>query len=170
MKHSALFTSLFIETRGRVYLLWLVLTTTGFIATHFHQYRTINPVWLVISIIGLVYMYKVMPMRVGQMKRIFYAWLIPITVGMIISGLVFVVSDLQRGIGYLGTIWLALMAIGYVWNGLVDRPMFWYVFAAAINVAAAWATFFYEPYIINQYLVAAVISFWSMANLWILRT
>lgn len=115
-------------------------------------------------------MYKVMPMRVGQMKRIFYAWLIPITVGMIISGLVFVVSDLQRGIGYLGTIWLALMAIGYVWNGLVDRPMFWYVFAAAINVAAAWATFFYEPYIINQYLVAAVISFWSMANLWILRT
>lgn len=163
---------LFIETRARVYLLWAVLVTAGFIATDYHQRKTINPVWFTLSLIGLGYMYRVMPLKVRQMRNIFLAWLVPITVGIAISGIVFYIKVewAYRLIAHLGAFWLLVMAIGYLWNGLVDRPMGWYIFAVVINVGAAILCLLNRDWTQAQYLVAAIVSAWSMLNLWLFRT
>ena len=73
------------ETRPRVYLLWAVITGVGYTATHYYQNPNINAVWFVLSLIGFGYMYKVMPLRVPLMRRIFLAWLVPITFGIAVS-------------------------------------------------------------------------------------
>ncbi len=66
------------DSRARVYLLWAVLLGIGFVATHFYQNKNINGVWTLLSLIGLGYMYKVMPLRVTQMKQIFRVWIVTI--------------------------------------------------------------------------------------------
>lgn len=160
------------DTRARVYLLWAVLATSGFVMTHFHQlgFRVINAVWMIVSIIGLVYMLRVMPMKVRQMRHIFIAWLLPISFGMVVSIAAFRITGLQWIVDYLGIFWLFVMAIGYAWNGLVDQPAGWYVVAALLNCAAALLCIFFEPAAEQQYLIAAIISAWSMINLWLFRT
>lgn len=158
------------DTRSRVYLLWAIIVTGGFIATHYFQRKEINPVWTLLSLVGLGYMAYVMPLKIRQMRRILLAWLVPITFGMIISGLAFRVDSLAGVIPYLGVFWLVVMAAGYTWNGLVDPPGFWYWFAAGLNIIAALLCYFFEPFTLQQYLVAAVISGWSMLYLWLLRT
>lgn len=157
-------------SRARVYLLWAVIAGGGFLWTHYWQLQRINLVWTVISLVGLGYMFKVMPLKIAYMRRIFYSWLIPITFGMAISIAAFYVSDLARLIAYLGVFWLVVMAAGYLWNGLVDRPAGWYYFAVVLNLAAA-ALCYYSPIFLEfQYLVAAIITAWSMLYLWLLRT
>ena len=162
---------LFIDTRARVYLLWTVLATVGFIATHYFQRKQINGVWAAISVIGLYYMYRVMPLKVTQMKRIFYAWLVPIVFGMAVSGLVFYMnSDISAYlISRLGGFWLIVMAAAYALNGWFDRPAGWYYFAAALNMIAGLAVLLSDVFITTQYMLAAIISFWSMIYLWLYR-
>jgi hypothetical protein len=159
-------------TRARVYLLWAILAPVGFIATHFYQARNINMVWTIISVIGLGYMYKVMPLRVGQMRRIFMSWLVPIVLGMIASGAAFYVdgADAANFIAHLGAVWLIVMGVGYLLNGLVDPPSRWYWFAAVLNIAAGVAIYAFDDLLSAQYLIAAVVSAWSMLNLWIFRS
>ncbi len=161
--------AMFINSRARVYLLWALLCGIGFVWTHYYQMRQINIVWTVISIIGLGYMFKVMPMRVSRMQSILASWTIPIIIGMAFSAYAFLFDDLRFLIQYLGTFWLVVMAVGYIWNGLVDRPLFWYAFAALINVLAALATYYIEPFLLSQYLVAAIVSVWSLLYLWLFR-
>jgi len=159
-------------TRPRVYLLWAVLVPIGFVATHFYQNHNINYLWVTIAIIGLGYMYKVMPLRVGQLRKIFLAWLVPITGGIIISGAVFYIHGSFAGnlIGHLGALWLAVMAVGYFLNGLVDAPSTWYWFAAILNAVAAVAVYAVHALVASQYLIAAVVSAMSMLLLWLLRS
>lgn len=159
-------------TRARVYLLWTILLPIGFVATNFYQNHNINFVWGVIAIIGLGFMYKVMPMGVGQMRKIFLAWLVPIVFGMIVSGLVFYIHGPFTGnlIGHLGAFWLGVMAVGYVLNGLVDPPSTWYWTAAILNAVAAVACYEVHALILSQYLVAAIVSGLSMGLLWLLRS
>ena len=163
---------LFIESRARVYLLWAVLLTVGFIATHYYQQKTINGLWFTISLIGLGYMWKVMPLRVKQMKHIFLAWLIPIAFGMAVSGLIFYLETAAAFnlIGHLGAFWLLVMSLGYFLNGLVDPPSGWYWFAAVLNFVAGILCFTQETFEFTQYLIAAVVSAWSMVNLWLFRS
>ncbi len=123
-----------------------------------------------ISLIGLGFMFRTMPLRVGQMKRIFLAWLIPITVGMIVSALAVKLSSLSELVPYLGAYWLLVIAVGYFWNGLVDPPGGWYWFASVLNLAAAILCYVSPDFTQQQYLVAAIVSAWSMANLWLFRT
>jgi len=170
MNNSIDWKFLLTDTRSRVYLLWLILVTTGFVLTQFFQRKEINAVWFVISVIGLGYMYRVMPLRVVQMRRIYLAWLVPIVIGMIVSALVFRVSDLSYLIAYLGAFWLVVLGAGYFWNGLVDAPAGWYYFAAALNLTAGVLCFSFDLFTLNQYLIAAVVSAWSMANLWLFRS
>lgn len=158
------------DSRARVYLLWAVLTVVGFTTTHFFQRREINGLWLLIAIIGLGYMYKVMPLRVKQMKHIYVAWLVPITVGLVVSSLAFRVETLASLTGYLGAYWLVVLAVGYGLNGLVDPPSEWYWFAVGLNALAALLCFYIEPFTVGQYLIAAIVSGWSMLNLWLFRT
>lgn len=172
MNKVSLGSYLFRQTRARVYFLWMLIVITGFVATHYHQRKTINPVWFSLALIGLVYMWRVMPMQVKQMRQILYAWLIPIAFGMAVSGLVFYVdSDSSANlIANLGGFWLLVMAVGYLWNGLVDPPTGWYYFAVLINVVAGLACIKLDSWRSVQYLIAAIISGWSMINLWLFRS
>jgi hypothetical protein len=164
------FSELWGNTRAQVYLLWAVLTGIGFVATHYYQNPNINGVWFILSVIGLGYMYKVMPLRITQMKQIYLSWLVPIVLGIAISGLAVRTDLFPELVGYLGVFWLVVMAVGYAWNGLVDPPALWYYVAVGLNLAAAAACYFIDPLLEYQYIVAAIISVWSMLNLWIFRS
>lgn len=163
---------LFLESRARVYLLWAFITVIGFMATHYHQRKTINPVWFTLSVIGLAYMFRVMPLKVRQMKMIFVSWLVPITLGMAVSGAVFYLDAPIAGelIAHLGAFWLIVMAAGYTWNGIVDPPGLWYYLAAAANLAAGILCFMVADWTSVQYLIAAIVSGWSMLSLWVFRS
>lgn len=158
--------------RGRVYLLWAVLLPLGFVATHFYQQHAANALWAVISIVGLGYMARVMPLKqASQMRRIYASWLVPIGVGMGVSAVVFYVqTDVAANlIAHLGAFWLGVMAVGFFCNGLVDPPRFWYFLAAAFNAVACAFCFTVQPFTEAQYLIAAAVSAWSMLSLWLFR-
>jgi hypothetical protein len=163
---------LLIDSRARVYLLWAVITSVGFVATHLFQNKLINGVWATLSVIGLGFMFRVMPLQVKQMKRIFTAWLVPITAGMVVSGLVFYQNSAAAGnlIAHLGAFWMIIMAIGYLWNGLVDPPRTWYWFATILNTVFGILCFTVDSLQPAQYLIAAIVSAWSMLYLWLFRT
>lgn len=162
---------LFSDTRARVYLLWGVLTGIGFTLTHYFQLQVINIVWSILSAIGLGYMYKVMPMRIRQMKNIFYSWLVPICVGMIVSILIFHIDSLARFSRDLGIFWLIMMALGYFFNGLADsEPRYVYWGAVVLNIGIAFCCLVFPSFRDVQYLLAAIVSVWSMTGLLLLRS
>lgn len=163
------FGALLYGTRAQVYLLWAVLVAIGYTATHYYQTRLVNGLWLALALVGLGYMYRVMPLKVRQMRLIFAAWLIPVILGMVVSGLAFYVVPLMVLIGYLGAFWLAVQAVAFLWNGIVDPPSKWYYTVAVVNAAAAAACYYVPGLAPAQYLVAAVVSTWSMLMLWIFR-
>jgi hypothetical protein len=163
--------SLLSSTRNKVYLLWAMLVPVGFVATHFYQRHAINALWTVISVVGLGYMWRVMPLRIKQMRNIFAAWLLPIGLGLIVSGAVFYVhtANAANFIGHLGAFWLGVIAAGFLLNGLADRPGTWYFINALLCLAASVACFTVNSLLPAQYLIAAVISAWAMLNLVIFR-
>lgn len=169
MQNDLDFRELFTASRARVYLLWALIVAVGFTATHYYQNPNINAVWTILSIVGFVYMYKVMPLKVSQMKHIFASWLVPIIVGMVFSVVAVRTSLLPELISYLGPFWLAVMAVGYFWNGLVDGPGLWYYVAAAVNLVAAAVIYSSLDLLSVQYLLIAIISTWSMLMLWLFR-
>lgn len=158
------------DSRAKVYLLWAFLSGAGFAATHYYQHKNINGVWTVISLIGLGYMAKVMPLKIKQMQHIYASWIVPIVIGMTVSGAVFYIDSWAGLIRYLGAFWLIVMATGYFLNGLVDPPSPVYWFAAVINLVVGLLCFMVGPFTEVQYLLAAIVSAWSMLNLWLLRT
>lgn len=158
------------ESRPRVYLLWAFITGIGYTATHYYQNPNINVVWTGLSIIGLGYMYKVMPINVKQMRHIFLAWLVPITIGIAISVVAVRTDLLPDLVTYLGAFWLFISAIGYFFNGLVDPPAAWYYIIAAVNLIFAGIVYSYAELNEIQYLVAAIVSVWSMLSLWLFRS
>jgi hypothetical protein len=159
------------DSRAQVYLLWALLLFIGFVTTHYYQNININGVWTFLSLIGLGYMYRVMPLRVAPMKRIFRVWLGVIAAGIAVSA--FVAHSSSPSIGpytqYLGGFWLCVMAIGYALNGIVDPPSNWYWIAALLNIVLGVVCFFVDDFTRAQYLIAAVVSAWSMLNLWLYR-
>ncbi len=163
---------LFLDSRARVYLLWSALVTVGFLATHFYQDKFINAFWTLLSVIGIYYMFKVMPLKVKQMQHIYYGWFITIAVGMAVSGFVFYLELPVAGylINHLGAFWLVLMAQAYAGNGFVDKPGVWYWFAAGLNLLFGVLIFSIDALIPGQYLIAAVVSAWSMLYLWLFRS
>lgn len=158
------------DTRSQVYLLWAVIVAVGFVTTHNYQRKEINIAWFALSVLGLGFMLKVMPLKIRQMKLILLSWLVPVTFGMAVSYLAFRLDSLLELTGYLGVFWLFVMAAGYIWNGIVDPPSKWYFIAAGMNIIAGVLCYFAEPFLVQQYLIAAIISTWSMLNLWLLRT
>lgn len=158
------------DTRARIYLLWAVLTLIGFTTAHYSRNDIgINSFWVVLSILGLGYMYKVMPLRIKSAQRVLQAWLVPIVIGSVVSVSAFYVAALQGLIPYLGAFWLFVMATSYIMNGFVDSPATWYWVAATLNVAAGLAIIFVPELQITQWLIAAVVSTWSLLNLWLFR-
>lgn len=162
---------LFLDTRARVYLLWAGLATIGFAATHYYQNQLINAYWALLSVVGLYYMYKVMPLRVRQMQHIFWGWFVTISLGMAVSVIIFYFDLAPAGflIGHLGGFWLVIMAVAYFINGYFDKPAAWYNFAAALNLVFGLLCLTVDVFLPGQYLIAAVISAWSMLYLWLFR-
>lgn len=158
-------------TRARIYLLWAALVPAGFVATHFYQNHNIIYAWLAIAIIGLGYMYRAMPLHVVQMRHIFMAWLVPITLGLIGTGALLYIhqSWATNSIDHLGAIWMGIIGIGYILNSMVDRPSGYYWFAAILNVGFGVACL-YDLFLPVQYLVAAFVSAWSLLFLWLFRS
>lgn len=169
MNEAVDFKSMINTSRGKVYLLWAVIVGAGFVSTHYYQNSNINIVWAVLSIIGFAYMYKVMPLGASQMKRIFMAWLIPVSIGMIWSVVAVMTDLLPELVYYLGSFWLIVMAAGYVWNGLVDRPGLWYYVVGVVNLIAAGVIYLSFDLLFVQYLLVAVVGVWSMLMLWLFR-
>jgi hypothetical protein len=163
------FQSRWSNSRAQVYLLWAGLTGVGYVATYFYQRKLINPFWFVLAVIGLGYMYHVMPLRLSLMKKIYLAWLVPITFGIVVSGLVFYVDSIAQLMAYLGAFWLAVQAVGFVWNGIVDPPSKWYYIVAAVNLVAGVLLWRVDSLFLVQFLIAAIVSVWSMLMLWIFR-
>lgn len=161
---------LFTNVRSRVYLLWAALTGLGFTATHFYQQQNINIFWFILSIVGLGYMLMVMPLRIKKLRLIFLSWLVPISIGLIYSGAVFRIPALSPYISSLGSYWLFVMAVGYFLNGLADPPTKWYWVNACINAIAGLCIVIFIDLLPYQYLMAAVISVFSMLSLWWHRT
>ncbi|HEU4914534.1 MAG TPA: hypothetical protein VFT16_03985 [Candidatus Saccharimonadales bacterium] len=159
-------------TRARIYLLWAILVFVGFVATHFYQDHNINYVWTGLSVVGLGYMARHMPMAVKQMRYILLAWLVPIVAGIVVTGSVFYIhtSAAAQLLGHLGAFWLFVMAAGYILNGLADRPSYWYWAAASMHIVAGLACLTVDELLPGQYLIAAIIGAWSMLNLWIFRS
>ncbi len=159
------------DTRSRIYLLWAGLCALGFTAAHLSTNELgINVFWVVLSLLGLGYMYKVMPLRVHQAKRIFNAWLWPISVGIVLSFVAFRVDLFADLAAYLGAVWLFVMAVGYLLNGLADPPSGWYWIAVAMNLVSGLLCIFVDGFSASQWLIAAIVSVWSMLNLWLFRT
>jgi hypothetical protein len=174
------------DSRAQVYLLWAAITGVGYTVTNFYQRNGINTFWLILAVIGFGYMYKLMPLRVDQMKKIYVSWLVPIFVGVSVSVMAaptalfskvldvlpFLESISDSLIGltvYLGAFWLVVQAFGFFFNGLVDAPSTWYYFAAGVNLSAAGLCYLNESAQQGQYLIAAIVSVWSMLMLWIYR-
>lgn len=158
------------DTRARVYLLWAVITGVGYTTTQYYQHPNINFIWFILSAIGFVYMYKVMPLRVKQMRNIFLSWAIPISLGIGVSIVTVRTDFMPELVGYLGVFWLLVSAVGYFWNGIFDDISLWYFVAAGVNVTSAAICYFYEPLLISQYFFAGVVSVWSMLMLWVFRS
>lgn len=157
------------DTRARVYLLWAYLAPAGFVATHYHQQKNINGLWFLIILIGLGYMAKVMKLSIPKLRNIFLAWAVPLTIGLAVSILAFWIDSWLSLTGYLGGFWLLVMAAGYFLNGLVDAPSTWYWLAVLLNLAAGLSIFIFKDLVPAQYLLAAIITAWSMLNLWLFR-
>jgi hypothetical protein len=163
---------LLLATRARVYLLWAIIVPLGFLSTHFYQHHLINALWTVIAVGGLWYMYRVMPIKQARMRKIYAAWLVPLAAGIAVSGAVFYVHSAAASnlIAHLGAFWLVVMAVGYFLNGLVDAPSGWYWFNTILNLAFGIACFTLAAFTGGQYLLAAIVSAWSMLNLWLFRS
>ncbi len=162
---------LFTDSRALVYLSWAILTGIGFTATHFRQEKSINILWVIISVLGLGFMVWKMPLRDRQMRKIFLVWFITIVFGMIVSGLAFYIPALQKRTQDLGIFWLVIMAYGYLANAYVDNPpRTWYYVAFVVNILAAVACLTISSFQDLQYIVAAVVSVYSMLSLWLLRS
>lgn len=161
----------FKDDRARVYLLWLVIVAYGYLLLHFQPGYAHIVSWIIISGIGLGYMLFVMELKLGQAKAIFASWFTPITIGILLTIAAFQVESLAGLTLYVAVLWALLQAIGFAFNGLFDNaPARWYWFAAGINVALALVLLAVPGLFAVQYLLLAIVSTWSMANLWLLRS
>lgn len=170
LPHSNSWKFLITDTRARVYLLWLIIVPPGFVHLYFEQPLWINYPWLATTIIGLGYMALVMRPFSGKLRLIFYAWLFPLVVGMAVSFLAASSPQFYSLLPKLALVWALVQAAGYALNGLVDAPAGWYWFATALHILAAIFIFAFPALISLHWLLLAVISTWSLANLWLFRS
>jgi len=149
----------------KVFLYWAVALLVGFSATHLYQLEQINWLWLVISIGGLWYMYRFMPRTDTILWNIYRVWAGVIALGMVLSFLPFYLPSLVWLSGYLGIMWLVLMAFGHAATGYIDGKSV-YVTTTLVQLVSAIAIAYYLPLLVIQYLVVGVVS--SLAMVWLI--
>lgn len=159
----------FVDKRARVYVLWLVLVPPGFVHLYFEQPLWINWPWLATCVAGLGFMAFAMRPFTGKLASIFYAWLVPLAVGMAISFLA-TLPPYYALLPKLAMMWALVQAAGYILNGLVDAPSGWYWFAAVAHALVAVFCLVFPALISSQWLLMAIVSAWSLLNLWLFRS
>lgn len=162
----------FTDKRAQVYLAWLVLIPIGYVMTHLHTsgVMAINAKWVGAAIVGFAVMAWVMPLKQRRMQLIFVSWLIPITLGLILSVAAFMAPALYWLAPTLGVLWVALQAIAFAANGIVDAPSGWYWFAVGLHVVLLLALLLVPTLLGYQYLLLAIVTAWSLLNLWLFRS
>jgi hypothetical protein len=158
------------DYRAQVYLLWAVIVASGYVILHSDPDESHIVGWLVASAAGFAYMLYVMPLRQAKMRAIFASWLVPITIGFILTIAAFESSVLNGLIPYLGILWAILQAVGFTFNGLVDPPSRWYWFGALSNILLAGFLIMVPALLSVQYALLAVVTTWAMINLWLFRS
>jgi hypothetical protein len=151
----------------RVYLIWAIIIAIGFIATHFHQLPDINNLWLVLSAIGLGYMFlELLKMRFAsrQLLNIGLVWLLTISFGLFVSIFAFSYEPLAEFTGYLGVFWLLLMGVGKALNAIVNRHNS-YLIIGGLEVLAGLTCYWLEPLASFQYLAAGILGSIAMLAL-----
>jgi len=155
----------------RVFLAWAVILLIGFWFTY--SQITLGPtdtniVWAVLAVCGLAYMKKQMPFSDHGLRDIFFVWFAIIVLGILFSEAIFYWPPALPYSGYLGAIWLTLMALGHCLTGILDRKKL-YILTVAIQLAAAFLIVELLPSIpalfATQYLVAGIVGAFSMVLL-----
>ncbi len=148
--------------RRRVYAVWAVIILAGFIATHYYQNPNINGIWAGLSLVGLGYMAKVMPLRLPRMRKIMAVWVVVIVIGLAVSWAVVHLAAFADYLTYLGCGWLILLGIGHLVNGVVDPPSGAYYVSGGIQIVAGLACILISQLLNIQYLVAGVVGAFGM--------
>lgn len=157
--------NLYLNPKRIVFLSWALIIFLGFLITHFYQHPNINYIWIGLSILGLGVMYKYMPFKVPVLKKTFYVWVGVILLGMFLSFLPFYILEFAELIGYLGVVWMLLMGIGFILNGLVYPMRAALFFAGGLNLMVGILTYFLPILLEYQYIIAAFIGGYGMVHL-----
>jgi hypothetical protein len=152
--------------RKRVYAIWAAIVAVGFTGTQLYQDPNINGLWLVLSIVGFVSMYRLMPLSVPRMRSIYGVWVATVVFGLIISSLAFKIEFFYGIAPYLGGFWLMLMGAGFIGNGLVDSPSKHYYAMGALQIAIGALCIVIPALVGVQYVAAAVVG--TLAMVWLL--
>ena len=144
-------------TRPRiVFLVWAIAELIGWLTTHYiFKDPRANWVWLILSVIAFVPMFRYMPWKQKKLRNILLLWLITVAVGMVVSFLAFEISWLRPLGPYLGVFWLLLMGVAFFVNALWWTPRL-FMLGGAIQVIAGLLPLVFQNLVFYQYLVAAV--------------
>lgn len=139
-----------------VFATWAGAELIGWLTTHFiFMDLRANWVWLILSVIAFVPMFRYMPFRVKKLRNILLLWLVTVVVGMVISFLAFEVNGLVWLTPYLGVFWLFLMGAAFFVNAFWWTPKL-FIIGGALQVLAGALPLMVSSLLYYQYLVAAV--------------
>lgn len=152
----------FLNPKHRVFLGWALLLFVGFLSTHFYQHPNINYIWSVISILGLLLMYKYMPLGVPVLRKTFLNWLVVIIFGMAVSFGVFYIDSIGWLLEYLGVFWLFLLGIGFLINKLLYPTQKGFLAGGILQLGAAGGCLISVEILFYQYIIASIASSLAM--------
>lgn len=139
-----------------VFLVWAVAELIGWLTTHYiFMNPTANWVWLILSIIAFIPMFRYMPWKQKKLRSILLLWLATVTVGMVVSFLAFQVDWARPLAAYLGVFWLLLMGAAFFVNALWWTPRL-FVLGGAIQIVAGIIPLLVQNLLYYQYLIAAI--------------
>jgi hypothetical protein len=152
-----------------LFALWGLIVIGGFLFTYYDQNATIvqiDGVWVVLALIGLIYMKWLLPWRESSGRAIFLTWLVLIALGIALTHISFAIPALLMTVApRIGVLWLIIMGLGHAITGAIDRKKI-YILTALLQFAAAygtWTVLASNPALFqDQYLVAGVVGAISM--------
>lgn len=139
-----------------VFLVWAIAELIGWLTTHFiFMDPRANWVWLIVSVIAFVPMFRYMPWKMPKLRNILVLWLVTVGLGMAVSFAAFEVSWLIRLAPYLGVFWLLLMGVAFFVNALWWTPRL-FILGGVIQIVGGILPLVIPSLLYYQYLVAAV--------------
>ena len=139
-----------------VFLAWAIAELVGWLTTHFiFMDPRANWVWLIVSVIAFVPMFRYMPWKQAKLRNILLLWIITVALGMAVSFLAFEVRALRQLAPYLGVFWLLLMGLAFFVNAIWWTPRL-FVLGGVIQIVGGLIPLVVPDLLYYQYLIAAV--------------